>query len=97
MKIYGLQFHPEVEHTDQGNQLIKKFVFTICKTNHYWTLKNFITNKTKELKKLIKHDRVICGLSGGVDSSVTSYLLHRAIGKQLYCIFVDHGFLRKGE
>lgn len=97
MKIYGLQFHPEVEHTDQGNQLIKKFVFTICKTNHHWTLENFITNKTKELKKLIKHDRVICGLSGGVDSSVTSYLLHRAIGKQLYCIFVDHGFLRKGE
>ena len=97
MNIYGLQFHPEVEHTDNGRHLIKKFVLTICKTKRHWYLENFITKKTKELKKLINHDRVICGLSGGVDSSVTSYLLHRAIGNKLYCIFVDHGFLRKGE
>ena len=96
-KIFGLQFHPEVEHTKNGKELIKKFIFSICKVKPNWILEDFISKKTKELKKLIGDNNVICGLSGGVDSTVTAYLLHRAIGKKLFCIFVDHGLLRKGE
>ena len=96
-KIYGLQFHPEVEHTQNGKELIKNFLFSICKAKPNWILEDFILNKTKELKELIGNNKVICGLSGGIDSSVTSYLLHRAIGKNLFCIFVDHGLLRKRE
>jgi GMP synthase (glutamine-hydrolysing) len=96
-KIFGLQFHPEVEHTEYGNQFIKRYIFTICEAKPNWIIKNFISKKTRELKKIVNNDKVICGLSGGVDSSVTSYLLYKAIGKQLYCIFVDHGFLRIGE
>ena len=95
--IFGLQFHPEVSHTYQGFKLIKNFVIKICKIRKNWILENFIENKIKEIRKIVGKKNVICGLSGGVDSTVTSYLLHRAIGKQLYCIFIDHGFLRKNE
>ena len=96
-KIFGLQFHPEVHHTKYGQNLIKNFVFKICKIKQNWIIDDFIDRKIQEIKKIVKQDNVICGLSGGVDSSVTAYLLHKAIGSNLYCIFVNHGFLRKNE
>ena len=96
-RIYGLQFHPEVHHTLLGKKIIKKFIFDICKVKNNWILENFIKIKIKELRSKIGNNKVICGLSGGVDSTVTSYLLHKAIGKNLYCIFVDNGLLRKNE
>ena len=96
-KIYGLQFHPEVEHTQNGKELLKKFIFSVCKTKKNWIIEDYISKKIFELKTIIGDNNVVCGLSGGVDSSVTSYLLYKAIKKRLFCIFVDHGFLRRGE
>ena len=95
--IYGLQFHPEVHHTYLGHKIIKNFIFKVCKAKKKWVIESFIERKVKELKILIGNNKVVCGLSGGVDSSVVAYLLHKAIGKNLYCIFVDHGLLRKNE
>ena len=95
--IYGLQFHPEVHHTYLGNKIFKNFVINICKVKNNWVLDNFIKNKIEQIKNIVGKNKVICGLSGGVDSSVTAYLLHKAIGNKLYCIFVDNGFLRKNE
>ena len=96
-KIYGLQFHPEVHHTYLGTKILSNFVFKICKAKNSWKVEGFIENKIDEIKKKVGNNRVICGLSGGVDSSVTAHLIHRAIGENLYCIFVDHGLLRKNE
>lgn len=96
-KIYGLQFHPEVHHTFLGIKILSNFIFKVCNVKKHWILDDIIKNKIKELKLTIGDNKVVCGLSGGVDSTVTAYLLHRAIGSNLYCIFVDHGLLRKNE
>lgn len=96
-KIYTVQFHPEVTHTEEGNKLLSNFVFNICKTDAAWNLNDFIEKAVLEIKEEVKENLVILGLSGGVDSSVTAALLHKAIGKQLICIFVDTGLLRLNE
>jgi GMP synthase (glutamine-hydrolysing) len=96
-KTYGIQFHPEVYHSTDGVQLLKNFVYDICGCSGDWTPNSFIQTTVKELKDKLRNDKVILGLSGGVDSSVAAMLLHEAIGKNLYCIFVDNGLLRKNE
>ena len=96
-RVWCVQFHPEVYHTTQGKQLLKNFVVNICGSRQEWSPASFIESTIKELREQIKDDRVILGLSGGVDSSVCATMLHRAIGKNLTCIFVDHGMLRKNE
>lgn len=95
--VFGTQFHPEVFHSLQGTLLLKNFVVGICGSRQEWSAEAFVETTVKELKEQIGTDRVILGLSGGVDSSVVAVLLHRAIGDQLTCIFVDHGMLRKNE
>lgn len=96
-QTWGIQFHPEVYHSTEGQILIKDFVIDICGLKGDWTPLSFVENTVKELKEKIGDDKVILGLSGGVDSSVAAELLHRAIGKNLVCIFVDMGLLRKNE
>ena len=95
--IYGVQFHPEVTHTDEGNQLLKNFVFNVCETKANWSINDFISDKVNEIRNTVKDDYVILGLSGGVDSTVAAALLAKAINKQLKCIFVDTGLLRRNE
>jgi GMP synthase (glutamine-hydrolysing) len=95
--VWAVQFHPEVFHTVQGMQLLKNFVVDICGSHQDWSAASFADTTVKELKEQIGNDRVILGLSGGVDSSVAAVLLNRAIGDRLTCIFVDHGMLRKNE
>ncbi len=96
-KIYGLQFHPEVVHTEHGCQILRKFVFDVCKCNGNWEMSKFIEKNIAALQQEVRSDDVVCGLSGGVDSSVVAALIHKAIGSQLHCIFVDNGLLRKNE
>jgi GMP synthase (glutamine-hydrolysing) len=96
-KIYGLQFHPEVVHTPQGKDILKHFVFGVCECSGDWTMADFIEESIKKIRETVGDEHVVCGLSGGVDSSVVAILLHRAIGDQLHCIFVDNGVLRHGE
>lgn len=95
--LYGVQFHPEVEHCLEGDKVIKNFLYNICKVSGDWTTDSFINDKIKELKEKIGNKKVLCALSGGVDSSVAAVLVHRAIGDNLTCVFVDHGLLRKNE
>ena len=95
--IYGLQFHPEVTHTQRGQDLIRRFAVDICNSKTQWNAGNIIENEIAKIKQKVGSDQVILGLSGGVDSSVAAALLHRAIGDQLTCIFVDHGLLRLNE
>ena len=96
-QTYGIQFHPEVYHSTEGAMLLKNFIVNICGCSQDWTPDSFVDETVKELKEKLGSDRVILGLSGGVDSSVAAMLLHRAIGENLYCIFVDNGLLRKNE
>ena len=96
-KIYGIQFHPEVTHTINGNTIIKNFIFDICKAKKKWKLDSEKKRIIKEIKKRVKKDKVICALSGGVDSSVVALLIHKSIGKNLKCIIVDTGLMRKDE
>lgn len=94
---YGLQFHPEVRHTAHGTAIIKNFLFHICKEKLSWTMKSFIDNEVKHIRAQVGKGNVLCALSGGVDSSVVSFLVHKAVGKQLHCVFVDNGVLRLNE
>jgi len=94
---YGIQFHPEVTHTTEGKILLKNFVVDICKCSQDWTPASFVESTIQSLKQTIGDEKVVLGLSGGVDSTVAATLLHQAIGKNLYCIFVDNGLLRKDE
>ena len=95
--ILGVQFHPEVDNTKYGNQILSNFALEICKTSDKWTTKNFIETSINNIKEQVGNNKVICGISGGVDSSITATLIHKAIGSQLTSIFVDNGLLRKNE
>lgn len=95
--IYTVQFHPEVRNSEYGLEILKNFVFTICKASGNWSMKDFMEREIAAIRAQVKEDKVVLGLSGGVDSSVTAMLLHKAIGKNLYCMFIDHGLLRKNE
>lgn len=96
-QTYGIQFHPEVYHSVEGAKLLKNFIVDICGLSQLWTPDSFVDVTVAELKETLKDDKVVLGLSGGVDSSVAALLLHKAIGKNLHCIFVDNGLLRKNE
>jgi GMP synthase (glutamine-hydrolysing) len=94
---YGIQFHPEVYHSSEGKVLLENFIVHICGCKQDWTPESFVDDTVAKLKAQIGNDKVVMGLSGGVDSSVAAELLHRAIGDRLFCIFVDNGLLRKNE
>lgn len=95
--LYGVQFHPEVDETEQGNSILKSFLFSVCKCSGDWSIEQFIHMEVNNIREQVGSSNVLCGLSGGVDSSVVAALIHKAIGDQLTCIFVDHGLLRKNE
>ena len=95
--FYGLQFHPEVVHTKEGKKILANFLFNICRCKKSWSMKSFINHAIEEIRGQVGSEKVILGLSGGVDSSVAAVLLNKAIGKQLTCVFVDNGVLREGE
>ena len=97
LPIFAIQFHPEVTHTEYGQRVLENFLFNICHANADWKMDDLISQRIEEIKEQVKNSKVLLGLSGGVDSSVTAALLHKAIGKKLTCVFVDNGLLRKGE
>jgi GMP synthase (glutamine-hydrolysing) len=96
-KIYGVQYHPEVFHTDQGQEVLEAFLFNVCGARPSWTMTSVIETEVDEIRERVGDSRVICGLSGGVDSAVAAALVSKAIGKQLACVFVDTGLMRKNE
>ena len=97
MNFYAVQFHPEVTHTEFGIKIIENFLFKICNLKGDWSMKSFVQNKVEEITRVVGDKKVLCALSGGVDSSVAAVLVSKAIGKNLTCIFVDHGLMRKNE
>lgn len=96
-KIYGVQFHPEVVHTQRGKEVLHNFVYKVCECKGGWTSTSFIQDSIESIQREVGNGKVLCALSGGVDSSVAAALLHKAIGNQLYCIHIDNGLMRKGE
>jgi GMP synthase (glutamine-hydrolysing) len=96
-RFYALQFHPEVVHTEEGTEILKNFIFDVCKCKPLWEMSSFVDWAVEDIRRKAGNGNVICALSGGVDSSVVALLVHRAIGQKLTCIFVDNGLLRKGE
>ena len=96
-KLYGVQFHPEVIHTVKGKEMLGNFLFSVCKCTGNWTMASFTKQMIADIKKKVGNKKVLCALSGGVDSSVAAVMIHKAVGEQLTCIFVDHGLLRKDE
>jgi len=95
--LFGVQFHPEVVHTPHGREVLENFLFRICRVRADWTMEGFVERETAAIRARVGNSRVVCGLSGGVDSTVVAALIHKAIGDQLTCIFVDNGLLRRGE
>lgn len=96
-QVYGVQYHPELSASEGGKELLKRFIYDICKATDEWTMKYFVDMEVERIRSTVGDKNVLCALSGGVDSSVVAALVHKAIGNQLTCIFVDHGLLRKGE
>ncbi len=96
-KIYGIQFHTEVHHTREGEIILHNFLYNVCKAKGDWTMSNFVAEQVERLKEKLVGKKVLCAMSGGVDSAVAATLVHRAAGENLTCVFVDHGLLRKGE
>ena len=96
-RIYLVQFHPEVRHCVYGNDIIANFLFRVCGAEKNWTMEDYLDRQIREIRARVGSQRVLCGLSGGVDSTVVAVLLHKAVGRQLTCMFIDHGMLRKGE
>src|SRR5271155_6263304 len=95
--IYGIQFHPEVVHTPYGQEILTRFLTNVCGCERTWTAASIVEDQVRRIREQVGDGRVICGLSGGVDSSVAALLVHRAVGEQLTCVFVDHGLMRKDE
>ncbi|MBW4840391.1 MAG: glutamine-hydrolyzing GMP synthase [Paenibacillaceae bacterium] len=95
--MYGVQFHPEVRHSVHGNEMIRNFLYEICGCEGNWSMETFIEDAVRDIRDRVGDGKVLCALSGGVDSSVVAMLIHKAIGDQLTCMFIDHGLLRKGE
>jgi GMP synthase (glutamine-hydrolysing) len=96
-RFFGVQFHPEVMHTERGREILHNFLFRICHCEPTWTMEGFIERETRQIRERVGDHRVVCGLSGGVDSAVVALLIHRAIGERLTCVFVNNGLLRQGE
>jgi len=96
-RFYGVQFHPEVTHTPRGLEVLRNFLYGACECSGSWTVASIVDSAVAAIRQQVGESRVLCGLSGGVDSAATAALVHRAVGEQLVCLFVDHGFLREGE
>lgn len=96
-RIYGVQFHPEVAHTQEGKKILANFLFRLADLKADWNMSSFIQDKVREIRQLVGKEKVICGLSGGIDSLVASLIIQKAVGRQLHCVFVNNGLLRKGE